>query len=193
MKSWPSQTFPIVLLALLAGLTFWLQKTITGDDIKHDGKLRHDPDAIAENFMVRRFDETGHIKYRLNAPYLAHFPDDDSSELKFPTLITYRPDAPTVTISAREAKTTAKGETIYLSEDVIIRRAATTKRPEMLIRTTDLTAKPDAGLAFTDSPVEVTQGQSWVKGIGAHLDNNTSRLTLKSQVTGLYTRPRATP
>ena len=193
MKSWPSQTFPIILLALLAGLTFWLQKTITGDDAKHDGKLRHDPDAIAENFMVRRLDETGHIKYRLTAPYLAHFPDDDSSELKSPTLISYRPDAPTVTITARQAKTTAKGETIYLSNDVTIRRAATPKRPEMLVRMADLTAQPDAGFAFTDSPVEVTQGQSWIKGVGAHLDNNTSLLVLKSQVTGLYTRPRATP
>lgn len=193
MKSWPSQTFPIILLTLLAALTFWLQKSITGSETRHDGKKRHDPDAIAENFTVRRFDETGHIKYRLTAPYLAHFPDDDSSELKFPTLIAYRPDAPMVTISARQAKTTARGETIHLSDDVIIRRAATPKRPEMLVRTTDLTAQPDTGLAFTDSPVEVIQGQSWIKGVGAYLDNNTSRITLKSQVTGLYTRPRATP
>jgi lipopolysaccharide export system protein LptC len=193
MKPWPSQTFPIILLALLAALTFWLQKTITGDETKHDGKLRHDPDAIAENFTVRRFDETGHLKYRLIAPYLAHFPDDDSSEIKTPTLISYRPDAPTVTITAKQATTTAKGETIYLTDDVIIHRAATAKRPEMLVRMAQLTAQPDSGLAFTDGPVEVIQGKSWIKGVGAHLDNNTSLLTLKSQVTGLYSRPRATP
>jgi len=193
MKHWPSQIFPIILLALLAGLTFWLQKTIGGDDAKHDGKLRHDPDAIAENFSVRRFDETGTVKYRLIAPQLKHFPDDDSSELKSPTLISYRPDAPPVTISASYARATSKGETIYLWDNVSIIRAATPGRPEMIARMPDLTTQPDAGFAFTNSPVEITQGQSWIKGVGAHLDNNTSILTLQSQVTGLYIRPRPTP
>ena len=193
MKHWPSQLFPIVLLALLAGLTFWLQKTIGGEDVKNDGKLRHDPDAIAENFVIRRFDETGHIKYRLTGPYLVHFPDDDSSELTSPVLISYRPDSPPVTISAKQAKATSKGDTVYMWDDVVITRAATPERPEMIARMPDLTTQPNAGFAFTSSPVEVTQGQSWVKGVGAHLDNNTAILVLQSQVTGLYIRPRVTP
>ena len=193
MKSWSGQIFPLILLALLAGLTFWLQKTVGGEEAKHDGNLRHDPDAIAENFMVRRFDQTGHLKYRLNAAQLTHFPDDDTSDLKSPTLISYRPAAPPVTITAKYAKATAKGETVFLWDDVSITRAATAERPEMIARMPELTAQPDAGLAFTGSPVEVTQGQSWLKGVGAHLDNNTSILTLQSQVTGLYIRPRATP
>jgi lipopolysaccharide export system protein LptC len=66
-------------------------------------------------------------------------------------------------------------------------------RPEMVARMPDLTAEPDAGIAFTSSPVEITQGQSWVKGVGAHLDNNTSTLILQSQVRGLLIRPRAAP
>ena len=193
MKHWPSQLFPIVLLALLAGLTFWLQKTVGGEEVKNDGKLRHDPDAIAENFVIRRFDETGHIKYRLTGPYLVHFPDDDSSELKSPVLISYRPDAPPVTITSKYAKATAKGDTVFLWDDVIITRAATAERPEMIARMPDLTTQPNAGFAFTSSPVEVTQGQSWIKGVGAHFDNNTAILILQSQVTGLYIRPRVTP
>jgi lipopolysaccharide export system protein LptC len=193
MKNLPSQLFPIILLALLAGLTFWLQKTVGGEDPKPDGKLRHDPDAIAENVVVRRFDETGNVKFRLIAPHLVHFPDDDSSELKSPTLISYRPDAPSVTISADNARASSKGDTIYLWDNVNIVRAATPDRPEMVARMPDLTTQPDAGFAFTNSPVEITQGQSWIKGVGAHLDNNTSILVLQSQVTGLYIRPKATP
>ena len=155
--------------------------------------MRHDPDAIAENFIVKRFDETGQLKYRLTAPYLVHFPDDDSTEIRSPVLISYPPKAPTVTITAKHAKSTAKAETIYLSEDVTITRAAASGRPELVARMPDLTTQPDAGFAFTKSPVEVTQGQSWVKGVGAHFDNNTSILILQSQVTGLYIRPRAKP
>lgn len=193
MKHWPSQLFPIILLALLAGLTFWLQTTINTEAASHDGKFRHDPDAIAENFVVRRFDETGQVKYRLIAPYLVHYPDDDSSELKSPKLISYRPDAAPVEVVAKNAKVTSKGETIFLWDDVILTRAASADRPAMVARMPDLTAQPDAGFAFTNSPVEITQGQSWIKGVGAHLDNNTSTLVLKSQVTGLYIRPKATP
>lgn len=193
MKHWPSQLFPIILLALIAGLTFWLQTTINTENAGHDGKFRHDPDAIAENFVVRRFDETGQVKYRLIAPYLVHYPDDDSSELKSPKLISYRPDAAPVEVVAKNAKVTSKGETIFLWDEVILTRTASADRPAMVARMPDLTAQPDAGFAFTNSPVEITQGQSWIKGVGAHLDNNTSILVLKSQVTGLYIRPKATP
>jgi len=193
MKHWPSQLFPVVLLAVLAGLSFMLQRAVDHEEPKQDGKLRHDPDAIAENFVARRFDEGGQVKYRLSAPYLVHFPDDDSSELKSPVLVSYRPSAPPVEVTGKNARVTSKGETIYIWDEVRVTRMATPERPEMVARMPDLTAQPDAGTAFTNSPVEITQGQSWIKGVGANLDNNTSTLVLQSQVTGMYIRPRPTP
>ncbi|MBL8440883.1 MAG: LPS export ABC transporter periplasmic protein LptC, partial [Betaproteobacteria bacterium] len=54
----------------------------------------------------------------------------------------------------------------------------------------DLTVQPDAGIAFTDSSIEVTQGPSWTRGVGMHLDQNTGVLVIKSQVTGQYLRPK---
>ncbi len=193
MKHWHSQIFPILLLALLAALTFWLSKVNERDAPKSDGKLRHDPDAIAENFVARRFDENGKLKYRLTAPRLTHYPDDDTAIVKSPVLVSYRGEAPPITVKGNNAKITAKGETVYLWEAVSITRAATAERPEMVAWMPDLTAQPDIGIAFTNSPVEITQGQSWIKGVGAHLDNNTSTLVLQSQVTGLYIRPKSTP
>lgn len=193
MKHWPSQLFPVIVLAILAGLSFWLQSTVDRGETINDGKFRHDPDAIAENFVVRRFDQTGHIKYRLTSPHLVHYPDDDTSELKSPTLISYRPEGTPVTVTGDHAKVTAKGETIFLWDNVSVTRAATADRPEMVARMPDLTAQPEAGLAFTSSPVEITQGKSWVKGVGIHIDNNTSTLVLQSQVRGQYIRTRATP
>jgi lipopolysaccharide export system protein LptC len=193
MKHWPSQLFPVIVLLVLAGLSFWLQSTVDRGETNHDGKFRHDPDATAENFTVRRFGQNGQIKYRLTAPYLVHYPDDDTSELKSPTLIAYRPEGATVTVTGDHAKVTAKGETIFLWDNVSVVRAATPDRQEMVARMPDLTAQPDAGIAFTGSPVEITQGQSWVKGVGIHIDNNTSTLVLQSQVRGQYIRPGAAP
>lgn len=193
MKHWPSRLFPLILLALLAGLSFWLQRTVDRGETKHDGKFRHDPDAIAENFVVRRFDDQGQVKYRLTSPYLVHYADDDSSLVTTPTLINYRPDAAPLTVSAKNAKISAKGETVFLWDEVVARRTATPERPEMTARMADLTVQPDAGFAFTNSPVEINQANSWIKGVGLELDNNTSTLVLQSQVSGMYYRPRRAP
>lgn len=193
MKHWPSQLFPVMVLVILAGLSFWLQSTVDRGETKNDGKFRHDPDAIAENFTVRRFDQNGQVKYRLTAPYLVHFPDDDTSEVKSPVLTSYRSEGAPVIVTGDNAKVTAKGETIYLWDNVSVTRAATADRLEMVARMPDLTAQPEAGIAFTGSPVEITQGQSWIRGTGLHIDNNTSTLVLQSQVKGQYIRPRAAP
>jgi lipopolysaccharide export system protein LptC len=193
MKHWHSHFLPIVVLTVLAALSFWLQSTVDRGETKNDGKFRHDPDATAENFTVRRFNQKGKIKYRLAAPYLVHYPDDDSSELRSPILTTYREEGSQIVVVGDHAKVTSKGGTIYLWDNVSVTRAAMPDRPEMVARMPDLTAEPDAGIAFTSSPVEITQGQSWVKGVGAHLDNNTSTLILQSQVRGLLIRPRAAP
>ena len=186
MRYGASQLFAIVLLALLAGLSFLLERAVAPGEIQRDGKFRHEPDAIAENLMVRQFDEEGRVKYRLTAPHMNHFPDDDSSELKKPILVHYRPDAPEVTVSGNNARVTSKGQVIFLWDDVRVVRAASADRPAAVARMPDLTAQPDDGTAFTQSPVEITEDKSWVKGVGMNLDNNASTFVLQSQVTGLY-------
>ena len=193
MKHWPSQLFPVIVLAMLAGLSFWLQSTVDRGETKNDGKLRHDPDAMADNFTVRRFDQSGQIKYRLTGPHFVHYPDDETSELTSPTLISYHPGSAPVTVTGDHAKVTAKGETVFLWDNVVLTRTGTPGRPEMVARMPELTAHPEAGTAFTGSPVEITQGQSRVTGIGAQIDNNNSTLVLQSHVRGQYIRPRAKP
>lgn len=192
MRSTSGQIFAIALLALLAALSFWLERTISAGAPEPDGKSRHDPDAIAENFSVLQFDENGRVKYRLVAPYLEHFPDDSSSEVKNPTLISYGKDAPPMTLTSRNARVANNGETVYLWDKVTAVRDATSERPAMVARMPDLTLQPDAGVGHTDSPVEITEAASWMKGVGMHLDNNTSTVVLQSQVTGLV-YPRRAP
>jgi lipopolysaccharide export system protein LptC len=68
MKHWPSQLFPIVMLALLAGLTFWLQSRLPPTMPIHDGKLRHDPGRHRRKLRGRRSMKMVSVKYRLTAP-----------------------------------------------------------------------------------------------------------------------------
>lgn len=193
MKNWSGQIFPIALLALIAGLSFWLQASLAPAE---SGAARVDdsaPDAFAENFQIRRHDDSGELKYRLSAPYLQHFPKDDSSEIRNPELIAYRKDAPPVTVTAGQAKVTAQGEQILLSESVRIVRAEDGDRPALIAHTSLLNVSPETGVADTDQPVHITQGASWISGVGAHIDNNASTFELKSQVRGQYLAPRAQP
>jgi lipopolysaccharide export system protein LptC len=191
MKNWPSQAFPIILLGFLAALSFWLQKSVDRNELPATAEVRHAPDAIAENFSARRFDENGKVKFRLVAPYMEHFPDDDSSVLKAPTLVTYRPDAPPVTISGHNAKVTSKGEVVYLWDNVVVNRAASPERPALTAVMPDLVVNPDESTAFTNSAVEITQEKSWIKGVGMKIDNKASTFELQSQVTGLYFSSKA--
>lgn len=193
MKHWPSQLFPVVLLALLAGLTFVLQNVVDRNEVPREQKKQHHRDAIAENFSILRFDENGQIKYRLVAPYMEHFPDDDSSVITSPTMVSYRSNAEPLTISSGHAKATAKHDVTFLWDNVILHRAATASQSAMTAYMPDLTVQSEAGFAFTSSPVEITQGTSWLKGTGMQLDNNNATFVLQSQVTGLYFRPKATP
>lgn len=190
MKRWPSQTFPLVLLGLLAALSFWLSYSADLPEPRRDGKQRHDPDTFVENFQVRKLGTDGSLQYRLTAPLMQHFPDDDSSLLSEPRLTHYRVDAPSMVLAGRNGHVSSGGETVFFWDDVVATRAATPEHPAMVARMPDLTIQPDAGTAFTDSPVEITQGTSWTRGVGMHLDNNASVLVLKSQVTGTYHRPK---
>lgn len=193
MKNWSGQLFPITLLGIIAALTFWLQAALTPEETRPDRALVHEPDAIAENFEVRRLDEQGQLKYRLNAPHLQHFPDDDSSEIRSPRLISYRQDTPPVTLTAGQAKITAQGKNVILTDKVEVVRAATTQSPALVARTATLHVLPDAGTAQTDQPVEISQGASWVTGVGARIDNNASTFELLSQVRGQYVASRVKP
>lgn len=191
MKSGSGQIFAIFLLALLAGLSFWLKKAVEPPSDAPSAKTRHEPDAIAENFTIRQYDAAGRVARRLSAPYMEHFPDDDSSELKSPKLVRHKPDTPDMTLTGDRARVTSKGETVLLEDNVIATRAATAERQQLVARMPDLTVKPNDGVAYTASPVEITEGPSWMKGIGMHIDNDTSTFKLQSEVTGLLYPRRA--
>lgn len=193
MKNWSGQIFPITLLALIAGLSFWLQASLTPTESASPRGDDGTPDAYAENFQIRRHDDDGQLKYRLSAPHMKHFPHDDSSEIRNPELIAYRKNAPPVTVTAGQARVSAQGENIVLTETVRIVRAETPEKPALIAETSLLNVMPDTGQAHTDQPVHITQGASWISGIGAHIDNNASTFELKSQVRGQYLAPRAQP
>ncbi len=193
MKHWTGQLFPLILLGTLAALSFWLQAIVTGG-LAEISKVQDDrPDAIAENALIRRFDEHGRVKYELIAPRLTHFPSDDHTEVETPKLTAFRADASPFTLNARMAQVSKGGETIVLSEEVVATRPGIGSKPPLIARMPELTIQPELGLASTSSPVEITLGDSWIRGIGARIDHNAATFELQSQVRGYFVSSRAKP
>lgn len=186
MKPGFASSFPIVILVILAGLSFWLEQATEVPLIKNDGKTRHDPDTLVDQLVVHRFGPDGQLQYKLVADHMEHYPDDESSLVQAPRLTSLRPGSPDVVLTGKQALVTQQGKHVLVQENVVVTRAAYADREALVARTEELTVLPDDGKAFNAHPVHITQGESWMKGTGLELDNNQGTFSLQANVTGEY-------
>ncbi len=186
MKRFTGALFPLALLAILAGLTLWLAKAVELPPLDSGGRFRHDPDYEVSNFTVRKSDETGTLRYTLTAKTLVHYPDTEGSDVQQPKVVFLKPGQPPVSLAADWAKLNSDASVVKLYRNVTLVRAATADRETLVGTAPDLTILPDAETAHTDSPVQLVQGQSWLKGKGLDVDNATMTYTLRSRVTGEF-------
>ncbi|WP_374681154.1 LPS export ABC transporter periplasmic protein LptC [Accumulibacter sp.] len=186
MRQWSSAALPIGILLILAALTFWLRYVTEFTEKPANGRLRHDPDYIVSGATLRKIGHTGNLEYTLIADEIRHYPDDDTTAMDRPKLVYLNPTRPPVTISAVHGHLGPKGERVDLSEQVEVRRAGSGKNAPLLVETSELTVLTNEEKAFTKSPVLITQGSSWVRGIGMQVDNRLQTYLLESSVTGQF-------
>ncbi len=191
MKHWGSAIFPLSILFVLAALTFWLRYATEQTEPRRDGKQRHDPDYIVTDSIMRKLDLTGRLQYTMTAAEIRHFPDDDSTDIIKPNLIYLHATKPPVTMSAERGHISKNGEQADFYDDVRIRRAASAKDEELLAKTNQLTVLPDDEKAFTKSPVHITQGNSWAKGVGMQVDNRAQTYIIESKASAVLESKRA--
>jgi lipopolysaccharide export system protein LptC len=186
MKHWGSALFPLTLLLVLTLLTFWLRYATELDEPARDGKYRHDPDYILSDMILRKLDPNGQLKYTLNAVEVRHYPDDDTTDLVRPNLVRQNreDDEPPVTISGDRGHVTRDNERVDLYDNVRIYRPPVGKYEELTAVMDELTVFPDDETAFTQSPVLITQGKSWVKGVGMRVNNRAQTYLIESRAVG---------
>ena len=186
MKHWGSALFPLSLLFVLASLTLWLRYATELDEPRRDGKHRHDPDYIISDSSLRKLDQTGRLQYTLTAADIRHYPDDDTTEMTKPNIIYLKEKKPTLSMSADRGHLSKDSERVDLFGNVRIHRASTPQDPAMIATTVELTAFPDDETAFTKSPVLITQGSSWLKGVGLQVDNRKQTYILESKAVASF-------
>jgi lipopolysaccharide export system protein LptC len=187
MKDRAASLFPLVMLVLLAALTFWLDRVIQGDNPR--GPLRHDPDYWVDRFEVRRFDIEGKRQHTLVADNLLHYPDDDITIVTAPRM-TYHQSPPTE-ISARMAYVGRDGKEIDLVDNVrVVRQPSKEGSSPTVLETRTLKVFPDDEKGRTGDPVTITQDRSVMRGTGLEIDNRSGVTVLHGRVTGTLHRNR---
>lgn len=182
--------FPVLLLAAVAAVTLWLDRQVQPPETSANGKSRHDPDYIVDNFTVTRIGPDGTVRYKMRARRMQHYPDDDSTTLEAPTVVNYRGAGITMTATSKTATLSSNGENAYLQDDVRLVRSAYDNHSELTMLTTWLHVIPDDGIAKTDKPVRIQDATTLITSDGLEFNNNTRILNLLSNVRGRYEKPK---
>ena len=181
-----SSLFPLLLILALAAASLWLERAVQAPERDNTGKMRHDPDFVAEEFGITKIGASGKPEYVLSAERMLHYPDDESTNIVAPHLMQRPGDATPIDIRAERGLISRNGEEASFYDNVVVLRKAGAGRSELRVQTEYLQIIPDRDLALTDKPVIITEGRSRLSGVGMEFNNRTRQFALLSQVRGTF-------
>jgi lipopolysaccharide export system protein LptC len=179
---------PVLMLAGLAGLTYWLDQKVQPQRGRNGGS-GDEPDFVVDEFTATRMSVDGQPSYEVRAKRMVHFPEENSARLDQPRLTYFEPRKAPVSIRANSGLLDRNGENAYFNGDVQVRREAFEDSPEMAMFTEYLHVIPELEIAKTDRPVRMVSGDSRLEAVGLELNNKTRTLKLLSKVRGTYATP----
>jgi len=178
--------FPLVLMLALAGLTFWLERTVREEEGAHPSLRRHDPDYVVDNLAHTRFNVQGVVESTLAAAKMLHYPDDDSTDLVAPRMVQTKPNEPRVTLTADRGTLSQDGEEVFLYGNVLVVREAGPERSETRMRTSFMHVVQAHSVIRTDRDVVITEENRLLSGRGMEYHNDTKELFLRERVRGRF-------
>lgn len=181
---------PLILVALLAALTFWLD-LIAQPSARGAGGSRTDPDYIVEKLSAISLGKSGAPTYTLTAARMTHYPDGDTTLLATPRFISYGLNQAPITVTSNEAIVSGNGQHVYFQDDVRVTRETNGPSGELVVKTTFLHVIPDEKIAKTDRTVTVTDATGTVTAEGLEINNETRIIKLLSKVRGTYEPAKA--
>ena len=184
----PTTWLPLAALSLLVVLTLWLNQLVQAPTARADGNKRHDPDLIVESFNARKLGDDGRVLYTLAARKMVHYPDDDSALLETVAVEAFEPRQPRMMITADHGRLEQGGERVLIEGNVVIVRDADAKNDGARITTDKLLVLPDAGIARTDSEVQLESPSASATAVGLEIDNR-ARVMHLGRVRATY-KPR---
>lgn len=186
MKLSSARLFPLLLMLALAGLTFWLERTVREEEGVHPSLRRHDPDYIVDNLRHTRYNALGAVESTLAAAKMLHYPDDDTTDLVAPRLVQSKPNEPRMTVTADRGAVSEDGEEVFLYDNVLLVREGSGESPEARMRTEFLHLVRGKSVVSTDREVVITEDTRRLSGRGMEYHNDSQELFLREHVRGRY-------
>lgn len=173
----------IAIMGAVALSSFWALSLLDFDLFAPSGEERHTPDFYMENFVTTKMDETGAVERRVEAEYMAHFPDTDTYEFQRPYMVMYgeKGEQPWYVRSQR-GWLSSNGDVMLLLGKVNLWRNNADGVKELDMKTEDLRVLPEREYGETDKPVLITTENSQTSGVGMKAHMAESRIELLSNV-----------
>ncbi len=172
----------IIVLLVVAGFSYWALEKLTEDDATKLNKLAHYPDYYMENFTTLTMNQDGTPKNRLNAVYMAHYPDDNTSELHKPELEIFRVDRPPIMVTADNGWVTSNNDVILLSGNVYLHQNDEFGNLKVELIAEDARVLVDQKYAETDKAATLITKRSVTNSIGMRAYLQEQRMEFLSNV-----------
>ncbi|MGH8686404.1 MAG: LPS export ABC transporter periplasmic protein LptC [Burkholderiales bacterium] len=189
MRLSATRLFPLLLMGILALLSFWLERA-SRETTTTAAPMRHDPDYSVEQFSITDYDTNGAAEATVSASRMVHYPDDDSTALVAPRLVQTRPGQPRLALSADRGTLSRDGEEMFLYDNVLLVRSAVADADEARMSTSFLHVVRPRSLVRTDREVRIDERGRTLVGRGMEYDNEARQLTLNAQVRGSFEVPQ---
>jgi lipopolysaccharide export system protein LptC len=174
-----------LVLAGAAALSWWWSEVGEMPRLGAPPAGETESDYSFRDLAVSEMGPDGGLTHTLSADELEHYPDRASSLLVRPRLAFYQDGGKTWDIAARSGVVEESDRSVLLSGDVRVDYGAAQGRGFELY-TEELRVWPDARRAETEKAVKIVQSAGVIESIGLKAELDTRRLSLLSQVRGVY-------
>lgn len=178
--------FVLIAVLAIATLTYQLSTSIEQTTQQADPAQRHDPDYYIRDFNATLYDKQGLPRYRMQAHYLEHFPDDDTLHIQ-QLHISYQDELNHDWQARSEKGIGYKNiDVLTLSGNVQIQREQSQTGRPLELQTDRLKIDFNKRIANTEAKVKIIGENSTIVATGMELDLKNGTLILKSQARGQY-------
>lgn len=177
---------PLVILLLLAALSYWIERSVQLSDNGSDTE-RTDPEGIMENFDALSTDAAGRPQYRLTARQLKHYSGNKRTELESPRLVQFDAKTGEVSVMAQQATVSPDGDEVDLRGDVHVLRAARAGQSALSLETAQLLVFPKRNLLRSPGPVQISDANLNVRARAMEFNSKQRIIKLTGRVQARYT------
>jgi lipopolysaccharide export system protein LptC len=178
-----SAYLPVLLMALLAGSTWWLVKNTPQPASDTPAPVvRHEPDYTMQRFVVQRFAPTGRLRAQIEGDEMRHFPDTDTLEIDGAHMRMISPTQHVTLANARRALVNGDATEVQLLGGAQVVREAAGEEPAIEFRGEFLHAFVNTERVRSHLPVTLRRGTTEIRADTLDYDNLQRVVLFKGRV-----------